>query len=159
MFFSYICSPDSGEFSGEYIRLGSRGDSYYEYLIKVWLQHREDNWTYLHEMYEEAMRGVRHLLVQKSIPNGLVFIGELPNGPKGSVSPKMDELVCDYKLVDIYIQRKLNAKSCAVYYLRQLFFRAIDALFLVKSVSRLAYENLCISSSTHHHGSDKLEHF
>ncbi|KAF2305421.1 hypothetical protein GH714_005134 [Hevea brasiliensis] len=28
-------SPDSGEFSGENIRLGSRGDSYYEYLIKV----------------------------------------------------------------------------------------------------------------------------
>lgn len=64
----------------------------------------------MHEMYEEAMRGVRHLLVQKSIPNGLVFIGELPNGPKGSVSPKMDELVCDYKLVDIYIQRKLMQK-------------------------------------------------
>ncbi|XP_050231469.1 mannosyl-oligosaccharide 1,2-alpha-mannosidase MNS3 [Mercurialis annua] len=90
-------SPDSGEFSGENIRLGSRGDSYYEYLIKVWLQQgtsRDANFTYLYNMYEEAMKGVRHLLVQKSIPNGLVFVGELPYGPKGSFSPKMDHLVC-----------------------------------------------------------------
>ncbi|CAK7350221.1 unnamed protein product [Dovyalis caffra] len=90
-------SPDSGEFSGENIRLGSRGDSYYEYLIKVWLQegtNRDGNFKYLYDMYEEAMKGVRHLLVRKSIPNGLVFVGELPHGPKGSFSPKMDHLVC-----------------------------------------------------------------
>ena len=35
-------SPQSGQFSGENIRLGSRGDSYYEYLIKVWLQQQGD---------------------------------------------------------------------------------------------------------------------
>ncbi|XP_065877095.1 mannosyl-oligosaccharide 1,2-alpha-mannosidase MNS3 [Euphorbia lathyris] len=90
-------SPDSGEFSGENIRLGSRGDSYYEYLIKVWLQQgtsRDKNFTYLYDMYEEAMKGVRHLLVQKSIPNGLVFVGELPSGANGGLSPKMDHLVC-----------------------------------------------------------------
>ncbi|MBA0691271.1 hypothetical protein Goari_008906 [Gossypium aridum] len=90
-------SPHSGEFSGENIRLGSRGDSYYEYLIKVWLQLRDTqdgNFTYLHDMYEEAMRGVKHMLVQKSIPSELVFVGELPVGPKGYLSPKMDHLVC-----------------------------------------------------------------
>lgn len=87
-------SPSSGEFSGGNIRLGSRGDSYYEYLIKVWLQQRHSNWTYLHDMYEEAMKGVKHLLVRKSKPNGLVFVGELPNGVDGDFSPKMDHLVC-----------------------------------------------------------------
>lgn len=90
-------SPHSGEFSGENIRLGSRGDSYYEYLLKVWLQQgssQGSNLTFLHDMYEEAMKGVRHLLVRKSIPNGLVFVGELPFGPKGGFSPKMDHLVC-----------------------------------------------------------------
>ncbi|XWS15963.1 hypothetical protein CRYUN_Cryun34aG0046600 [Craigia yunnanensis] len=88
-------SPHSGEFSGENIRLGSRGDSYYEYLIKVWLQLRAiqgGNFSYLYDMYDEAMRGVRHLLVQKSIPNELVFVGELPYGSKGAFSPKMDQL-------------------------------------------------------------------
>ncbi|PON44261.1 Glycoside hydrolase [Trema orientale] len=90
-------NPHTGEFSGQNIRLGSRGDSYYEYLLKVWLQkgaNRDGNLTYLHDMYEVAMKGVRHLLVRKSIPNGLVFVGELPYGPKGDFSPKMDHLVC-----------------------------------------------------------------
>ncbi|KAI3800768.1 hypothetical protein L1987_28862 [Smallanthus sonchifolius] len=87
-------SPSSGEFSGGNIRLGSRGDSYYEYLIKVWLQQRQSNWTYLHDMYVEAMKGVKHLLVKKSKPNGLVFVGELPSGINGGFSPKMDHLVC-----------------------------------------------------------------
>lgn len=90
-------SPQTGEFSGENIRLGSRGDSYYEYLLKVWLQQGANpsrNVTYLYNMYEEAMKGVRHLLVRKSVPNGLVFVGELPYGASGSFSPKMDHLVC-----------------------------------------------------------------
>nr|VDC98132.1 unnamed protein product [Brassica oleracea] len=90
-------SPHSGEFVGENIRLGSRGDSYYEFLIKVWLQQggkMNGNFTYLHDMYTEAMKGVRHLLVRKSIPKGLVFVGELPYGSKGEFSPKMDHLVC-----------------------------------------------------------------
>lgn len=90
-------SPHTGEFSSETIRLGSRGDSYYEYLIKVWLQqgaNRDSNLTYLYNMYEEAMKGVRHLLVRKSIPNGLTFVGELPSGSNGAFSPKMDHLVC-----------------------------------------------------------------
>ncbi|XP_076893272.1 mannosyl-oligosaccharide 1,2-alpha-mannosidase MNS3-like [Bidens hawaiensis] len=87
-------SPSSSEFSGDNIRLGSRGDSYDEYLIKVWLQQRDSNWTYWHDMYVEAMKGVKHLLVKKSNPNGLVFVGELPSGIDGDFSPKMDHLVC-----------------------------------------------------------------
>ncbi|CAL5346310.1 unnamed protein product [Camellia sinensis] len=87
-------NPHTGEFNGENIRLGSRGDSYYEYLIKVWLQQRDSKLTCLRDMYEEAMKGVRHLLVRKSNPNGLVFVGELRYGPSGAFSPKMDHLVC-----------------------------------------------------------------
>ncbi|VFQ58798.1 unnamed protein product [Cuscuta campestris] len=87
-------NPHSGKFSGENIRLGSRGDSYYEYLIKVWLQQQGKNCSYLYDMYLEAMKGVRHLLVRKSVPNGLVFVGELPYGPQGGFVPKMDHLVC-----------------------------------------------------------------
>ncbi|XP_068665535.1 mannosyl-oligosaccharide 1,2-alpha-mannosidase MNS3 isoform X2 [Aristolochia californica] len=90
-------SPYTGEFSGDNIRLGSRGDSYYEYLIKVWLQlggNQNNHSKYLHEMFEEAMRGVKDRLVRKSIPKGLVFVGELPYGADGAFSPKMDHLVC-----------------------------------------------------------------
>ncbi|VAH15384.1 unnamed protein product [Triticum turgidum subsp. durum] len=89
--------PYSGQFSGENIRLGSRGDSYYEYLLKVWIQqenYRNTSLKYLFEMYTEAMKGVKHLLVRKTTPNGLVFVGELPSGRNGAFSPKMDHLVC-----------------------------------------------------------------
>lgn len=90
----------SGEFSGENIILGSRGDSYYEYLLKVWLQSgtsRDNNSTsYLYDMYKEAMNVVRHRLVQKFVPNGLVFVGELPSGPNGGFSPKINHLVGIY---------------------------------------------------------------
>lgn len=90
-------SPHSGQFSGENIRLGSRGDSYYEYLLKVWLHQggsQNTNMTYLYDMYSEAMKGVHNRLVRKSVPNGLVFVGELPYGSNGAFSPKMDHLVC-----------------------------------------------------------------
>ncbi|KAL6619573.1 hypothetical protein ACP70R_034712 [Stipagrostis hirtigluma subsp. patula] len=90
-------NPSSGQYSGENIRLGSRGDSYYEYLLKVWVQqeiYRDTSLKYLFEMYTEAMRGVKHLLVRKTVPNGLVFVGELPYGRTGGFSPKMDHLVC-----------------------------------------------------------------
>lgn len=80
-------------FNGENIRLGSRGDSYYEYLIKVWLQNQGSNLTYLHDMYKESVKGIKELLVRKSTPNGLVFVGELPYGLHGAFSPKMDHLV------------------------------------------------------------------
>nr|ATB19467.1 putative MNS3 [Juniperus phoenicea] len=92
-------SPHSGHFSGQNIRLGSRGDSYYEYLIKVWLQqrgagHGGSDVSYLREMYDGAIKGVKNRLIQKSIPKGLVFVGELPSGEDGSFYPKMDHLVC-----------------------------------------------------------------
>eukprot|EP00249_Psilotum_nudum_P017275 c26246_g1_i1 orf=480-2450(-) len=92
-------SPHTGQFQGNNIRLGSRGDSYYEYLLKVWLHQggafaNDTDVSYLREMYDEAMEGVKHSLVQKSVPKGLVFVGELPTGDKGNLSPKMDHLVC-----------------------------------------------------------------
>jgi hypothetical protein len=97
LIFMFMCSPYSVQFSGENIRLGSRADSYYEYLLKVWVQqeeHRDNSLKYLFEMYTKAMRGVKHLLVRKTIPNELVFVGELPYGRNGGFSPKMDHLVC-----------------------------------------------------------------
>ncbi|KAJ3328836.1 Endoplasmic reticulum mannosyl-oligosaccharide 1,2-alpha-mannosidase, partial [Gonapodya sp. JEL0774] len=42
-------SPVSGQFTGSEIRLGSRGDSYYEYLLKQYLQTNGTEQTYLSE--------------------------------------------------------------------------------------------------------------
>ncbi|KAF8477566.1 glycoside hydrolase [Kalaharituber pfeilii] len=83
----------SGEFHGSEIRLGSRGDSYYEYLLKQYLQTNKQEPTYL-GIYNEAMSGVKTHLWRHSLPSHFSFIAELPTGVGGTISPKMDHLVC-----------------------------------------------------------------
>lgn len=84
---------DSGKFAGKEIRLGSRGDSYYEYLLKQYLQTNKTEIVY-QKMYEEAVEGIRRHLVRYSEPGKLTFIGELPSGIGTPVTGKMDHLVC-----------------------------------------------------------------
>ncbi|EPS35755.1 hypothetical protein H072_10735 [Dactylellina haptotyla CBS 200.50] len=81
----------TGKFRGREIRLGSRGDSYYEYLLKQYLQTGEAVYA---EMYHEAMDGIKKHLVKKSRPSGWTFLAELPMGIGTTASPKMDHLVC-----------------------------------------------------------------
>lgn len=86
-------NPDTGKFQSQNIRLGSRGDSYYEYLIKQYLQTNDQELVYK-AMYDEAVEGIKVNLVQQSEPSKLTFIGELPDGVGGKFSNKMDHLVC-----------------------------------------------------------------
>lgn len=88
-------SADTGKYQGNLIRLGSRGDSYYEYLLKQYLQTNNQEKVYW-DMYRESVEGVKKHLVGKSYPNKLTFIGELEHGIGGALSPKMDHLVCFY---------------------------------------------------------------
>ncbi|KAI1079417.1 glycoside hydrolase family 47 protein [Whalleya microplaca] len=88
----YIYATE-GTFRGHNIRLGSRGDSYYEYLIKQYLQTNKQEPVYL-EMWDESLQGVRKHLVTYTEPSGFTIIGERPDGLQGPLSPKMDHLVC-----------------------------------------------------------------
>ncbi|KAI9670350.1 MAG: mannosyl-oligosaccharide alpha-1,2-mannosidase [Caeruleum heppii] len=83
----------TGGFRGDNIRLGSRGDSYYEYLIKQYLQTSLQEPVYM-EMWNEALAGVRKHLITYSNPSNLTVLGERPDGLHGTLSPKMDHLVC-----------------------------------------------------------------
>lgn len=85
--------PKTGEFRGQNIRLGSRGDSYYEYLIKQYLQTNKAEPIYL-DMWDEALEGVRKHLVTYTEHSQFTIIGEKVNGLGGDLSPKMDHLVC-----------------------------------------------------------------
>ncbi|KAK6195259.1 hypothetical protein SNE40_000727 [Patella caerulea] len=73
------------------ITLGARGDSYYEYLLKQWIQTGKKLDTSKDD-YVQAMEGVKEKLIRKSEPNKLTFVGELLSGR--TFSPKMDHLVC-----------------------------------------------------------------
>lgn len=83
--------PDSGRFMGQNIRFGSRGDSFYEYLLKQYLFTHEKLY---YDLYRQSMEGMKRHLVGKSRPSGYTYIGEKPFGLTGSLDPKMDHLVC-----------------------------------------------------------------
>ncbi|KAK3356178.1 mannosyl-oligosaccharide 1,2-alpha-mannosidase [Neurospora tetraspora] len=85
--------PSTGHFHTSNIRLGSRGDSYYEYLIKQYLQTKKAEPVY-QDMWNDALHGIRKHLVTYTENSGFTIVGERPNGLKGNLSPKMDHLVC-----------------------------------------------------------------
>ncbi|KAG2221161.1 hypothetical protein INT45_007738 [Circinella minor] len=88
-----LIHPVTGTFNTREIRLGSRGDSYYEYLIKQYLQTEKTEPMYL-DMYRQTVQAIRKHLLAKSYPNELIYFGELLNGDSGTIHPKMDHLVC-----------------------------------------------------------------
>ncbi|XP_034397060.1 mannosidase, alpha, class 1B, member 1b isoform X3 [Cyclopterus lumpus] len=84
-------NTNNGQFTHQGIyTLGARADSYYEYLLKQWIQGGKTE-NQLLEDYLQAIEGVKKNLLQKSSPNGLTFVGEIAHG---QFSPKMDHLVC-----------------------------------------------------------------
>ncbi|KAL4921546.1 glycoside hydrolase [Aspergillus aurantiobrunneus] len=83
--------PDTGRFRGANIRLGSRGDSYYEYLIKQHIQTSEGIYK---DMWDEALVGIRKHLITYSRNAGLTVLGERQAGLTGPLIPKMDHLAC-----------------------------------------------------------------
>ncbi|KAK5132547.1 hypothetical protein LTR08_008864 [Meristemomyces frigidus] len=84
---------DRGAFRGNNIRLGSRGDSYYEYLIKQYLQTSQQESVY-EDMWKESMAGIKKHLITYSSPSNFTVLAERPNGLDKALSPKMDHLVC-----------------------------------------------------------------
>uniref|UniRef100_A0A3Q1HVR1 alpha-1,2-Mannosidase n=1 Tax=Anabas testudineus TaxID=64144 RepID=A0A3Q1HVR1_ANATE len=84
-------NTNNGQFTHQGIyTLGARADSYYEYLLKQWIQGGKKE-NQLLDDYLQAIEGVKKNLLQKSSPNGLIFVGEVSHG---QFSPKMDHLVC-----------------------------------------------------------------
>ncbi|EDS40375.1 conserved hypothetical protein [Culex quinquefasciatus] len=74
------------------ISLGARADSYYEYLLKQWLQTGKKNDDFLIDDYQTAIRGVLNQLVRTTPNEKHLYIGELINGK--DFKPKMDHLTC-----------------------------------------------------------------
>ncbi|XP_051519774.1 endoplasmic reticulum mannosyl-oligosaccharide 1,2-alpha-mannosidase-like [Myxocyprinus asiaticus] len=84
-------NTNNGQFTHQGIyTLGARADSYYEYLLKQWIQGGKKEKVLL-EDYLQAVEGVKKNLLKKSVPLGLTFVGELSHG---YFSAKMDHLVC-----------------------------------------------------------------
>jgi mannosyl-oligosaccharide alpha-1,2-mannosidase len=88
----YVCYATIGEDSAaKRITYGALGDSFYEYLMKVWLLTNETAPRYSRMYYDEVVPGTVNTLVKEDV-NGLVYLAEFldKRGPKA----KMDHLVC-----------------------------------------------------------------
>jgi len=92
-------SVNEGQYVTSAIRLGSRGDSFYEYLLKQYLQTNGSEPVYS-DMYDDAMTAIHNHLIQKSTKSRMTYTAELipESDASGEVSwrltPKQDHLVC-----------------------------------------------------------------
>lgn len=73
----------------EHVSIGSLGDSYYEYLLKIWIQSNKKN-TKAKRMFEDAMDAILDKMLFVS-PEGLVHFSELRSGKP---EHKMEHLAC-----------------------------------------------------------------
>lgn len=69
--------------------LGALGDSYYEYLLKAWLQSGQTD-EEARDMYDEAMLAIMDKMVRTST-NGLTYVSDLKFD---RLEHKMDHLAC-----------------------------------------------------------------
>eukprot|EP01129_Flabellula_baltica_P017219 TRINITY_DN947_c0_g1_i2.p1 TRINITY_DN947_c0_g1~~TRINITY_DN947_c0_g1_i2.p1 ORF type:complete len:485 (+),score=85.87 TRINITY_DN947_c0_g1_i2:35-1489(+) len=82
--------PVSGSFQQSEIKFGARGDSFYEYLLKQYLQTKKTD-DYMKGIYDRAISAVIEKLILKTKTKGLTYIAEM-NGDRHV--HKMDHLAC-----------------------------------------------------------------
>ncbi|AAS52847.1 AER165Wp [Eremothecium gossypii ATCC 10895] len=83
--------PDTGKFFTPAFKIGARGDSYYEYLLKQYLQTREPLYW---KLYQTTMTGMAKHMIARSVPDDYLYIGERYGTLSGPFMPQMDHLVC-----------------------------------------------------------------
>lgn len=129
-------SPQTGQPTNRQITFGALGDSFYEYLVKVWVQggalaQSEDR--FFRDMYDEAMQGLHDLLIQETTPSHLRYVADY-NGAQAV--HKMDHLVCfvpgmlalgawtaDGTKGQSHIQRDLQVAKAVAYTCYQMYAR------------------------------------
>lgn len=77
-------------FANDKLTFGAMSDSYYEYMLKIWLQGGKTEPLY-RKMYDRSVEGMHKELLQTSSPSGLVYIADKNSG---RLDYKMDHLVC-----------------------------------------------------------------
>lgn len=87
----YLSSPNKQavSFVGSKMSMGAMGDSYYEYLLKLWIQGGKRD-VQLKEAWKRAMKEMFDQMVSKTA-GGLQFLAELEGGQKRN---RMDHLAC-----------------------------------------------------------------
>ena len=88
MYYNYL-NPNSGKWCGNDATMGALADSFYEYLLKLWLYGDKKDEKLLN-MYLKAMKAAREKLIAKTA-GGLIFAGKY-SGDR--LAYKMYHLAC-----------------------------------------------------------------
>ena len=83
-------SADTGQLTTGVVAFGALGDSFFEYLIKVWVQGDRKEPMY-RRMYDAAMEGMYDVVYKRSKPSNLAYIADFDGA---NTQDKMDHLVC-----------------------------------------------------------------
>ncbi|KAF9561604.1 glycoside hydrolase family 47 protein [Agrocybe pediades] len=96
---SIFMNIDEGQYITSAIRLGARGDSYYEYLLKQYIQTNASEQVY-RDMYDDSIDAVHNYLIQKSMGHKMIYTSELVPEKDANdeiswrLTPRQDHLVC-----------------------------------------------------------------
>lgn len=82
-------NPKTGKWGQQHMSLGALGDSFFEYLLKAWLQSGKTD-DEAREMFDEAMPAIIEHMVRKS-PSGLTYVSDMKFD---RLENKMDHLAC-----------------------------------------------------------------
>ncbi|ELU14315.1 hypothetical protein CAPTEDRAFT_228579 [Capitella teleta] len=82
-------NPKTGRWGQQHTSIGALGDSFYEYLLKAWIQSGGVD-TEARQMYDGAVQGLENKLLQTS-RTGLKYFSDYKNG---RLEHKMDHLAC-----------------------------------------------------------------
>ncbi|XP_028412795.1 mannosyl-oligosaccharide 1,2-alpha-mannosidase IA-like [Dendronephthya gigantea] len=82
-------NPRNGAWGQNHVSLGALGDSFYEYLIKSWIQSGKTD-KQARKMYDDTIEAVEKIMVQKS-QSGLTYVAEYRYG---GLEHKMGHLAC-----------------------------------------------------------------
>jgi len=85
--------PQTGKTQGQLYAIGSKGSSYYEHLLKNYLQTSREEPVY-GQLWNEALAGIRKFLTAQSYPSGFTIVGEHEDGLHTGLTTKIDHSVC-----------------------------------------------------------------
>jgi mannosyl-oligosaccharide alpha-1,2-mannosidase len=104
LYYNYL-SPHTAKWCMKHASVGALGDSFYEYLLKLWLFNRNKKHQQAEEqdaaekfnkqtlrMYLDAVKAVRKNLVEVSPGSKLTYLGEYRSSQR--LEKKMDHLAC-----------------------------------------------------------------
>jgi mannosyl-oligosaccharide alpha-1,2-mannosidase len=85
-----MVNRDTGGGSGSVYSFGGLADSFFEYLLKMWLQgdRTEPRWR---EMYDASVQGLFSHLARRSLKSNLLYVSQKRGG---SLDRKMEHLTC-----------------------------------------------------------------